>query len=160
MSVAGEVLRESATVQPLGLHASAVLIGEQGVILRGPSGCGKSALALALIQAAPRDGRFGRLVADDRLMVRRAGGRLVVAPHPLIAGQVERRFVGIADIPHEAVAVAALVVDLVSADIARLPDEAAGWTTIAGVRLPRVRLPANHPGAGEVVLYSLRKHGK
>ena len=42
------------------VHATAVLVGADGVLIRGASGAGKSALALALIE------RGARLVADDR----------------------------------------------------------------------------------------------
>ena len=43
------------------IHATAIDIGGDGVLLRGPSGCGKSDLALRLIDAG------ARLVADDRI---------------------------------------------------------------------------------------------
>jgi len=36
-----------------GLHATAMIYGESGVLILGPSGSGKSALALALLKPAP-----------------------------------------------------------------------------------------------------------
>ena len=52
------------------LHATAVVVGESGVLLRGPSGAGKSSLALALIWAARERAGFAALVADDRVFAR------------------------------------------------------------------------------------------
>ena len=146
-----------AVAQPLAIHASAVVIGEDAVLLRGPSGVGKSALALALVAAARARGRFARLVADDRVLLRPADDRLVVMPHPAIAGRVERRFVGIAPITHEARALARLVVDLepAASGVVRLPE--ATDTVLAGVRLKRIVLPGGHPGAAEAVLHILAK---
>ena len=60
-------------VEPAGLpmsgavHASAVLVGERGVLIRGASGAGKSLMALALVERVRRDGGFAALVADDRV---------------------------------------------------------------------------------------------
>ena len=142
------------------IHASAIVVGEHGVLLRGPSGAGKSATALALIAAATRDGRFARLVADDRVMLRVAAGRLLVAPHPAIAGRIERRFIGIATITSETVAVARLVVDLVPPGReppVRLPSTEACETEIGGVILPRLMLPAGFSGASEAILHRLRE---
>lgn len=148
----------AVTPAALSVHASAVLIGEAAVLLRGASGAGKSALALALIADARRQSRFARLVADDRVLLTPSGGRLIVAPHAAIAGHVERRFVGIGAIAHEARAVARLVVDLVPIEtpgIARLPEPAACWTMLAGVRLRRLSLPESCSGAVEAILHTL-----
>ncbi len=144
--------------RPLAIHASAVLIGEHAVILRGASGSGKSALALALIASAGARGLFARLVADDRVFVSLAGGRLIVAPHPAIAGRIEERFVGIATVPHEDEAVAGLVVDLEPPGVSqmlRLPDDGQTVTFIAGTRLPRLILPAGVAGAADTILARL-----
>lgn len=144
-----------AAAQPLAIHASAVVIGEDAVLLRGPSGAGKSALALALVAAGRARGKFARLVADDRVLLQPAGERLIVMPHPAIAGRVERRFVGIAPVAHEARALARLVVDLepAASGLARLPDVTD--TVLAGVRLRRIVLPGGHGGAAEAVLHIL-----
>ena len=46
----------------IGLHATAVVHGESGVLILGPTGSGKSALALALLARARSAGEFGALV--------------------------------------------------------------------------------------------------
>ena len=141
--------------QPLSIHASAVVIGEDAVLLRGPSGAGKSALALALVAAGRARGKFARLVADDRVLLQPAGERLIVMPHPAIAGRVERRFVGIDPVAHEARAVARLIVDLEPAAglVQRLPE--ATQVMLAGVHLRQIVLPCGHTGAAEAVLHIL-----
>lgn len=123
------------------IHASCVLVGEQGVLIRGASGAGKSHLAFALILA----GRIGMipptlLVADDRVMLERRGSDLVAFTPPQLAGLIEVRGAGIRRLPFAAQATIALVVDLGAADAARLPLPESLSVTIEGLDLPR--LPA------------------
>jgi serine kinase of HPr protein (carbohydrate metabolism regulator) len=91
------------------LHASGVLVGDRGVLVTGPSGAGKSALALALVRRGATPGRFVRLVADDQLLLARAGDRLVARTPAAIAGLVEIRGLG----PHACAFEPAMLVDLV-----------------------------------------------
>jgi HPr kinase/phosphorylase len=121
------------------IHASAVLVGAHAILIRGPSGAGKSRLALELIQAAPRT--FTRLVADDRVHVEAAHGRLLARPAPSLAGLIEVWGLGITRLPHEPVAVVSLVIDLGS-PAERLPDGAAARTSIEGIELPRLTVAA------------------
>jgi serine kinase of HPr protein (carbohydrate metabolism regulator) len=138
------------------LHASAVVIGEAGLLIRGASGGGKTQLALALIELAGRDGRFARLVGDDRVHVSPAGGRLVIRPHPAIAGHVERRGLGLAPAPHEAAAALRLVVDCLEGSPARLPEAEEMVTELQGVTLPRLAVDAGRPQmAARLVLAAL-----
>ena len=124
------------------IHASAVLVGAHAVLIRGPSGAGKSRLALELIQAGPRP--FTRLVADDRVLVEAAHGRLLLRPVPSLAGLIEVRGLGIIRLPHEPLAVASLVVDL-GAPAERMPEDAAVSTRIEGIRLPRLAVASGNP---------------
>jgi len=132
------------------IHASAVLVGARAVLIRGPSGAGKSRLALALIDAA-RSGRlrFARLVGDDRVHVKSAGGRLLVRPAPTLAGLIEVRGAGILRLDYEASAVVGLVVDLAAADAERLPQERT--TAVEGIEIARFAAPAG-PDALPAVL--------
>ena len=142
------------------LHATAVLLGERGVLLRGPSGAGKSALALALIGAARGGATFAALVGDDRVYARICAGRLVARGAPDFAGRVERRGRGVISAPNEPAAVIRLIVDL--CDRAgprppRLPAEADETAEILGLRLPRLALDPAHGPADQasVVLEAL-----
>ncbi|CAN7575583.1 HPr kinase/phosphatase C-terminal domain-containing protein [Bosea sp. LjRoot90] len=121
------------------LHASAVVIGEVGVLIRGPSGAGKSSLALALISLAQLQGRFARLVADDRTEIVVRAGRVIAAPVSPIEGLVERRGLGLTPEPHLAGAVIRFVIDC-GAEPERMPEPEALVETIAGVTLPRLCL--------------------
>jgi HPr kinase/phosphorylase len=120
-------------------HASAVLVGARAVLIRGPSRSGKSRLALDLLEAA-RAGSlpFARLVADDRVHLETANGRLLVRPAAALAGLLEVRGVGLMRVAHEPSAVVGLVVDLAEAQAQRLPDAAARTTKIGGINLPRL----------------------
>jgi HPr kinase/phosphorylase len=140
MAASGEVNAASSEAECISIHASAVAVGESGIIIRGASGAGKSSLALGLIAAAERAGRFARLVGDDRIELRRRGGRLIAHGHPLVRGKVERRGQGILDVPYEPAVVARLVIDIV-AETARYPEEENGSVTLCGVGLPALSLP-------------------
>ena len=125
------------------IHASAVLVGPRAALIRGPSGSGKSRLALALLQAATHGVLpFARLVADDRAEVEPNNGRLLVRPAPALAGLIEVRGLGLRQVPHEAVAVVGLVVDLGAADAARLPEPASQTCEIERITLPRLPVAA------------------
>lgn len=122
----------------LNLHGGCVLLGEAGLLILGPSGIGKSALARRLVAARAAAGGFAALVADDRVLVERHGGRLVARPHPALAGLAEHRGLGIRPVPHEGAAVLRLVVELTRKPAPRLPAEADLETTLLGLRIPRV----------------------
>ncbi len=99
------------------IHATAVLIGGKGVVLRGPSGSGKSDLALRLIDAG------GMLVADDRVDLYINDDQLRCGPPQNLAGMIEVRGVGIVKLDFASIAPADLVVDLVPLDnVPRLPE--------------------------------------
>jgi HPr kinase/phosphorylase len=125
------------------VHASAVLVGARAALIRGPSGCGKSRLALDLIEAG-RTGtlRFARLVADDRVHLEAAGGRLLARPAAQLAGFIEVRGVGLLRLEYEASAVLGLVIDLAAADAVRMPDATQRQVQIDGVALPRLAVAA------------------
>jgi len=134
-------------------HASAVVIGEAGVLIRGPSGAGKSSLAFALITAAEDAGFFARLVGDDRIGIESRGGRVIAYGHPMILGKIERRGQGILEIPFLPAAVVRLVIGLAGEDetLPRYPKPDHDHIELAGVTLPffPVRQDA---AAGELAL--------
>lgn len=124
------------------IHASTVVIGERGILVRGASGSGKSTLALALIEAARRRSRFARLVADDRTEIVARGGRLLARPVSPLEGLVERRGLGLTPERHLDAVVVALIVDLVPEEPPRLPDPEDLVVTLSGIDLPRLKLLA------------------
>ncbi|MGB8843426.1 MAG: RNase adapter RapZ [Aliidongia sp.] len=111
------------------IHATAVAVGGRGILLRGPPGAGKSDLALRLIASG------AALIADDQVLLRRVGDRILAAPPASIAGLIELRGVGIRRLPFRMDIPIALVVDLVAPDrVERLPEPAA--EEYDGVRIP------------------------
>ena len=138
---------EAGSPSPATIHATALLIGETGVLIRGSSGAGKSSLALALIEACRQGRRFACLVGDDRIRLTNPGGRLVARPHPAIAGLVERRGQGIVAVAHERAALIRCIIDLVPGDRSRdipprLPETGDSVADIGRIRRDLGYLPS------------------
>ena len=125
------------------IHACALILGTAGLLIRGPSRSGKSSLTLALLAAAQTQGRFARLVADDRVGLSVEDGCLFASPHPVIAGQIEQRGTGILTLPYEAKANITHVIDLVSE--AAWPLGAAGQIALEGIELMHFEIPTSLP---------------
>jgi serine kinase of HPr protein (carbohydrate metabolism regulator) len=117
------------------VHATCVVLGEAGVLIRGPSGSGKSQLARRLVSAYPG---FARLVSDDRVRIVVRHGRVVARTVPAIAGTLEFRGLGLMPMAFEPAAVVRLVVDALTGPAERLPDEADARVEVCGLALPRI----------------------
>jgi serine kinase of HPr protein (carbohydrate metabolism regulator) len=122
------------------IHATAMVIGDRGVVVLGPSGAGKSGLALEALYRARLAGRHASLVSDDQVLVEGVGGRLLAHAPPSIAGLAELRGLGPIRVAHQASAIIDLAVQLVEPqEVMRLPDPQ--HLAIAGCELPLLRLP-------------------
>ena len=134
---------------PILVHATAIAIDGRAVLLRGPSGAGKSDLALRLIDAG------ARLVADDQVELRRAGGRVLVRAPAAIAGLVEVRGVGILRLEPLREAVLAMCVDLVpSAEVERLPE--IRCEDVLGLAVPSIAISPFEASAAAKLRFALR----
>jgi serine kinase of HPr protein (carbohydrate metabolism regulator) len=121
------------------MHATAIALGERGVLVAGPSGSGKTALALALVEKFRAAGRFARLVSDDQVFLSAYQGRLVCHVPLTIAGLVEVRGLGPVPAEYEAAAAIDLLVRLVPAlEVERLPEGAS--ELLLGCMMPRLML--------------------
>ncbi len=153
------IVEETENPQQSSVHATAVVLGEAGVLIWGSSGSGKSRLAFALIEAAEHAALFARLIGDDRIGVELKAGRLIARGHPLILGKIESRGQGILEVPFLPAAVLRLVVDLTGAELAipRYPEP--DQVTVAGANLPRLTLRQDAAASdlARAVLASLRQ---
>jgi serine kinase of HPr protein (carbohydrate metabolism regulator) len=124
------------------VHGSAVLVRESGVLIRGPSGAGKSLLALEIIERVTESKNFAALVADDRVWLEPAHGRIIARGAPALAGLCERRGVGLVETPYESAGVIRLVVDIAGRGKTppRMPEPADKYASLCGVALPRLAL--------------------
>jgi HPr kinase/phosphorylase len=126
--------------EPVNIHATGLVLGKRGLIIRGPSGAGKSLLALELLAQFEARGEAAKLVSDDRVEIVRKGAGLVMHAPVNIAGLIELRGRGIVQRPHTASAPLHLVIDLVDS-LERMVEEEALLTELEGVRLARAPVP-------------------
>lgn len=132
-------------------QASCVAIGGRALMIEGPPGTGKTSLALALID------RGARLVGDDGVILEvRSGSILWAAPPPRIAGMIEVRNVGIAELdPIEAPVALILALD---PSAPRFVEQAPLYD-ILGIPVPRLKFAPQGPVAAIRAEYALRMHG-
>jgi len=128
------------------IHATAVVVGELGVLIRGAPGSGKSALAFDLILAG-RSGLIPKttLIGDDRVRLTLRTTELIVSGVKDLAGMIEIRGLGIRRIDFLDEAGLGLVVDLDATDAERLPPPETLRTEILGISLPRIPVAKGRP---------------
>jgi HPr kinase/phosphorylase len=124
----------------LNVHATGLILGDIGLVLRGPSGAGKSLLALELLDRQTMLGEDGFLVSDDRIDLMLDQGNIIMQAPSAIAGLIELRGRGIVSRPFRDRAPLHLVVDLVD-DLVRMVEEDALETDLLGVTVPRCPVP-------------------
>ena len=130
------------------VHATCVRMHDAGLLLTGLSGSGKSDLALRLI------GRGARLVGDDYVYVGSENGALYAVAPLEIAGKLEVRGIGIAELGHARICRVAAVIELCSDAIDRLPQSRTA--VIDGVSLPLLSLNPFEAAACEKLLILLQ----
>ena len=130
------------------LHATAVAIDGQAVLLEGVSGTGKSDLALRLID------RGAVLVSDDQTLLMRQGERLVARPPDTIRGRIEVRGIGIVAMPHVEDVPVALIARL-GAEPMRMPERR--QRRLAGVVVREVAFDAFHASTPVKIEWALRQ---
>lgn len=111
------------------------------MLLRGPSGAGKSDLALRAAVAG------WRLVADDRVIAWRSGGRLWGRAPDVLHGLCEMRGQAIARLPALAFAPIDLVADLAAPGAVLERQPPAAGASVGGVVLPALALRAGDASA-------------
>lgn len=124
------------------VHATGLVLGKTGLLLRGPSGAGKSLLALELLDLWALRGEPAWLVSDDRLELAVEKTGLVMQAPAAIAGLIELRGRGIVRRPFIAKAPLHLVIDLVD-EYARMVEEDELVTDLLGHPVARCPVPKN-----------------
>lgn len=122
------------------IHATGLVLGGIGLILRGPPGSGKSLLALDLLDQWEARGLEAMLVSDDRVEIIAADAALHMRPAPNIEGLIELRGRGIVRRPFSADAPLHLVIDLVET-LERMLEDDALVTELFDVTLARAPVP-------------------
>ena len=121
------------------------------MLLRGPPGSGKSDLLLRLIAEAGAG-----LVADDQVLLTRAGAGPIAQPPAALQGVLEARGVGLLRLPPAGPAPVVLLADL-SAQPQRLPAPA--HETLLGCQLRRVEIDSRCASAVAKLQLALGRRG-
>lgn len=116
---------------PLSLHASAVSIESNAVVIVGASGRGKSSLALQLMAMG------ASLVGDDQLLLHRDDDELWARPAERLVGLIEARGVGILQAAAQYPCRVRLCVDMDRLETERLPHRYV--QTWLGLSVPSLR---------------------
>ncbi|MEP7452658.1 HPr kinase/phosphatase C-terminal domain-containing protein [Phyllobacterium sp. SB3] len=123
------------------VHATAIVVGDRGVLITGASGSGKSSLANALLDRASFEGRYAALVSDDQCLLHATSGRLICTTPETLRGGMEIRGSGLHEIAFESRAVIHLVVHLIEpAHAIRMYENAEA--ELQGVAIEQLILPA------------------
>ena len=138
---------------PQTIHASTIVLGEAGILIRGEAGVGKSTLARQILDEAAARRIFARLVADDRTQVEARHGRVLARRVEAVAGLIEVRGLGLLRRPSEPAAILRLVVDLSGAEPGRLPTAEERSVALCGILLPRFRARSGADLAGMVLAH-------
>ncbi len=139
------------------IHATALIIGECGLLIRGKSGAGKSSLALQLIDAATSRGLFAQLVSDDRVRLSVTHNNLMAHVHPEIAGKIELYGVGIITIPYVKTCILRAVIDIMD-EIPRYPALQNEMIELSGINLYHLNLCYKNSSV-HTVFYALKAQG-
>jgi serine kinase of HPr protein (carbohydrate metabolism regulator) len=127
-------------VSAANIHATGLVLGKTGLILRGSPGAGKSLLALELLDEWEGRGLPAKLVSDDRIEVEAGHKGLTMSAPKAIEGLIELRGRGIVSRPFVDSAPLHLVVDLVD-EYERMVEEDALVTILEGVSIARCPVP-------------------
>lgn len=138
------------------VHATAIVVGQTGVLFLGSSGSGKSSVAFACLNAAAGRGWNAALVADDRTILTVRSGRCIASCPEPIRGLLELRGTGIIALPRLNRAVVHLAVALGEAQAAtRLPPEG---ETISCMETEMPLMRMWHDGAADPLSCLIARH--
>lgn len=131
------------------IHASCVAYKNQGILFLGQSGSGKSDVCLRLIME-----HGAKLVADDRVNLSVAGGKIKAVAPTILKDKLEVRGLGIINLPSTSAKVC-LAVQLVedTSQIERMPEDV--FFEFGGVSVPQIILCVREASTPAKVLAAL-----
>ena len=133
------------------IHASALVIHTQGVLIFGESGAGKSSLILEILAS---QSHFSKLIGDDRLLLEAHHGRLIASSPLAIQGKIEARGLGILEFAFIEKAQIDLLVELSPDPSERMPKPQSH--EINGIILPKLTIYQHLPTPQIAKLLTLR----
>ncbi len=131
------------------IHATAVAIGDHGVIIQGPSGSGKSDLALRIVD------RGALLISDDQVIAKKDNDSIRLHAPTNIAGKMELYSLGIYEVPHVSDIELVMTVQL-SDDAERYPMDQQ-LDILLGMNIPLIKLDGRLASAPIKVEMALQK---
>lgn len=141
-------------------HATAIAVGNVGVIIHGPSGSGKSSLALRALDHTPNAYLAAPvvLISDDQVILDRRGDEVFASSPATIRGKLEVRGIGIVDAPHTTTPIPVnLLVRLTHrAEIERLPAPL-DQEDLLGVPFNVIKIDPEDPAAVAKLLVAARQ---
>lgn len=132
------------------VHASAVVVGRHGLLLRGPTGSGKSVLQRYLRRRAKQKGLFAALVSDDYVRLARTEADSFMAFAPIATRNCQEVFgLGIVNASDQDQALSALdkatihmLVDLIPEnEVRRTPARDQQTISCLGGEIPHLCVP-------------------
>jgi len=122
------------------IHATAIVVGQTGVLFLGPSGSGKSSTAFSCLSEAMALGWNAALIADDRTILTVHADRCIASCPEPIRGLLELRGIGIIPFRQLERAVIHCAVALTEPSVAtRFPPESETFSC-NGASMPLMRL--------------------
>lgn len=122
------------------MHATAIVVGQTGLLFLGPSGAGKSSSAFACLSEAEALGWNAALIADDRTRLTVQADRCIASCPHSIRGLLELRGTGIISFRRIDRAVIHCAVTFAEPSAAtRIPPESETFSC-NGVSMPLMRL--------------------
>ena len=122
------------------VHATAIVVGQTGILFVGPSGAGKSTAAFACLSEAMALGWNAALIADDRTRLAIEANRCIASCPEPIRGLLELRGTGIISFRRiDRAVIHGAVILAEPSPASRIPPESETFSC-SGTSLPLMRL--------------------